>query len=102
MSTPLQRLRQEEKALRKRRVPGLVGGDDDDSDDEARRPSSQELAQTTLDQIALHVLHKWSLEPSLGLAFQCLTRPTTLLVERAAAVGVVAALPGSSPGAPPR
>ena len=71
---------------------GLVGGDDDDSDDEAYEgPSSQELAQTTLDQIALHVPHKWSLEPPLGLAFQCLDAPDDSTRRAgAAAVGVVA------------
>ena len=94
VSTPLQRLRQEEKALAQaaRVAQGLVGGDDDDSDDEAYEgPSSQELAQTTLDQIALHVPHKWSLEPSLGLAFQCLDAPDDSTRRAgAAAVGVVA------------
>lgn len=94
VSTPLQRLRQEEKALAlaARIASGQVGGDDDDSDDEAYEgPSSQELAQTTLDQIALHVPHKWSLEPSLGLAFQCLdANDDSTRRAGAAAVGVVA------------
>ncbi|KAH8097787.1 hypothetical protein JL720_700 [Aureococcus anophagefferens] len=94
VSTPLQRLRQEEAALAKaaKIAAGQVvlGGDDDD-DEAYEGPSSQEVAQTTLDQIALHVPLKWSLEPTLGLAMQCLedANPSTRRAG-AAAVGVVA------------
>ncbi|KAH8058274.1 hypothetical protein JL722_6131 [Aureococcus anophagefferens] len=88
------RLRQEEAALAKaaKIAAGQVvlGGDDDD-DEAYEGPSSQEVAQTTLDQIALHVPLKWSLEPTLGLAMQCLedANPSTRRAG-AAAVGVVA------------
>ena len=94
VSTPLQRLRQEEAALAKAAKVAagqvVVGGDDDD-DEAYEGPSSQEVAQTTLDQIALHVPLKWSLEPTLGLAMQCLedANPSTRRAG-AAAVGVVA------------
>eukprot|EP00632_Arachnochrysis_sp_CCMP2950_P010922 CAMPEP_0185695796 /NCGR_PEP_ID=MMETSP1164-20130828/4745_1 /TAXON_ID=1104430 /ORGANISM="Chrysoreinhardia sp, Strain CCMP2950" /LENGTH=479 /DNA_ID=CAMNT_0028362663 /DNA_START=3 /DNA_END=1439 /DNA_ORIENTATION=+ len=116
MSQPLQRLRAEEEALIKARLLGqqpphggaattttggfsalagggvaAKGGDDDDDDDAYEGPTVQELAQTTLDQVALHVPQKYSLEPTMGLAVRCL-RSDDQAARRAGAatIGVVA------------
>lgn len=88
-SPPLQRLKTEEEALAKERLGSgqQLTGDDD----EFEAPTAQEMAQTTLDQIALHVPLKWSLEPTLGLAARCLEdNEQSTRRAGAAAVGVVA------------
>ncbi|KAJ1446286.1 armadillo-type protein [Pelagophyceae sp. CCMP2097] len=98
VSAPLQRLRQEEKALalqlavQQGRLPAGATHDPDDDDDDYDGPTPQEIAQTTLDQIVLHVPHKFSLEPTLTLAARCLQDLNSASVRRAgvATIGVVA------------
>lgn len=98
MSTPLQRLKAEEEALIKEQRFGSTGchrlgieTNSDDDDAEYEGPTPQEMAQTTLDQIALHVPLKWSLEPTLGLVARCLEDGDQATRRAgAAAIGVVA------------
>ncbi|KAJ8598527.1 hypothetical protein CTAYLR_001323 [Chrysophaeum taylorii] len=88
MSTPLQRLKAEEEALLSQQQQQQQQVE---KDGEYEGPSPQEMAQTTLDQIALHVPLKWSLEPTLGLAARCLGDPEQATRRAgAAAIGVVA------------
>lgn len=98
VSAPLQRLKAEEEAVAReqRMLRGgqsqqqQIGGEEDEDDEEYEGPSAQEMAQTTLDQIALHVPLKWSLEPTLTLAAQCLQADDLPTIRAgAAAVGVV-------------
>ena len=100
MSQPLQRLREEERAIQKQIQQQKLGGhfapaandDDDDDDEDFEGPSAQEMSQTTLDQVALHVPLKWSLEPTLTLASRCLqpSEPQATRRAGAATIGVVA------------
>mmetsp|Transcript_20737 Transcript_20737/g.26835 ORF Transcript_20737/g.26835 Transcript_20737/m.26835 type:complete len:1175 (-) Transcript_20737:204-3728(-) len=89
MSQILQRLRAEEEALQKSISHPSVRNEDDDEDYEG--PSLQEMAQQTLDQVALHVPQKWSLEPTLSLIARCLQDDDEATRRSgAAAMGVVA------------